>query len=70
MTAVWFILDVAFKFALGVLLGLLAWLPFEAFADASVKPWLVAGTVLGAVLNGFFDGCEVLGLKRRPGIRE
>lgn len=59
-----FALDVGLKFAVGVVLASLAWLPFGLFAGYPVRPWLMAGMLLGCVINGFLEGCDVFGLKR------
>jgi hypothetical protein len=70
MIAIWFILDVTLKFAVGALLAVFAWLPFWIFGDAPIRPWLIGGLVLGMLINGFFELCDVFCLKPLLGIRE
>ena len=70
MIVIWFILDVALKFAVGIALALLTWIPFGTFGGFAMRPWLVCGLVLGALVNGFFELSDVFGLRRLLRIRE
>ena len=60
-----FVTDVAVKFALGIGVTLMVWLPFGFFGGCAVWPWwLVAGTIVGAMVNGFLEGSDVFGIRR------
>jgi hypothetical protein len=65
-----FFLDMTLKFALAMLLVLIIWLPFGICGDVAIgRPWYIAGLVLGLVLNGLWERCDVFGLQRLFGLR-
>ncbi len=53
------LLDLALKFALGFLLVYVVWLVCSAPGAAFGRGWVIAGSVLGACINGFFEGCDI-----------
>jgi hypothetical protein len=58
----------ALKLALGISTVLCVWFVASIFVDTPIRPWLIGGTVLGLLLNGLWELCDVFGLKRVFGI--
>jgi hypothetical protein len=55
-----FVADVLLKMGIGVVIVGGVWLPFRVFGGYPFGlRWLLAGTVLGAVICSFFDGVTV-----------
>ncbi len=53
--------DAAVKMAVGILLVYLVWLIFHLTGDSKFRGgWLLAGTIVGACINGFFENCILL----------
>jgi hypothetical protein len=59
-----FVVDMALKFALGIGIVLGLWLVASLIFDTSIRPWLIGGAVFGALLNGFWEGCDIFGLRK------
>ena len=58
-TFLW-LLDSLLKFALGFLAVFLVWLPCGVVAGVGFGfGWAIAGGVVGACVNGFFEGCDL-----------
>ena len=54
-------LDVILKWAIGFLIVLVCWVPFAYLAGTSFSlGWFIAGGVVGACVNGFFEGCDLI----------
>ncbi len=59
-TIIWSI-DLILKFAIGYLVVFLVWIPSGYFGGASFSlGWLIAGGFIGACINGFFEGCDLI----------
>jgi hypothetical protein len=63
-----YLLDLGLKYALGVGIVWLVWLPFGTFRQVSFSLWWFrGGMLLGACLVGLWDGCDMIliGLVKR-----
>jgi hypothetical protein len=55
------LLDLVLKFALGLFIVYLLWLPFHWAGETRFGGgWLVVGGILGACINGCFEGCDFI----------